>query len=90
MRRPGATARPSAHGNRGAATPLPAGRQVTPPVVLLPDWKAAGTVHSANLALFANYLAASFPTVIAHSGAMLTDALEQAGMQPPLMHPRTG
>jgi len=52
--------------------------------------QAASTVHSANLALFANYLAASFPTVIAHGGALLTDALEQAGMQPPLMHPRTG
>jgi hypothetical protein len=52
--------------------------------------QAASTVHSANLALFANYLAASFPTVIAHGGALLTDALEQAAMQPPLMHPRTG
>jgi hypothetical protein len=28
---------------------------------------------------------ASFPTVIAHGDTLLTDALEQAGMQPPLI-----
>jgi hypothetical protein len=40
--------------------------------------------------LFANYPAASFRTVIAHGGALPTDALKQAVMQPPLTHPRTG
>jgi hypothetical protein len=52
--------------------------------------QTASNVCSANLALFANDLAASFPTVIAHGGTLLTDALEQAGMQPPLTHPRIG
>ena len=55
-----------------------------------PTAQQASAVHSANLALFANYLPASFPPVIAHGGALPTDALEQAGLQPPLTHPRTG
>jgi hypothetical protein len=35
-------------------------------------------------------LAASFPTVIGRGGMVLTDALEQAGLQPVLIQPRTG
>ena len=50
----------------------------------------AATVHSANLALFANYLAASFPAAAGHGGMPITDTLEQAGLQPLLAHPHTG
>jgi hypothetical protein len=45
----------------------------------------AATGHSANLALFANYLAAS-----GYGGVLITETLAQAGLQPLLAHPHTG
>jgi hypothetical protein len=50
----------------------------------------AATVHSANLAVFANYLAASFPAAIGHGGVLITDGVEQAGLQPLFTHPLQG
>ena len=50
----------------------------------------AATVHSANLALFANYLAASFPAAVGYGGVLITETLAQAGLQPLLAHPHTG
>jgi fibronectin-binding autotransporter adhesin len=50
----------------------------------------AATGHSANLALFANYLAASFPAAVGYGGVLITETLAQAGLQPLLAHPHTG
>jgi hypothetical protein len=58
-----------------------------PPLAGVPP---AATVPSANLALFANYLAASFPAAVGQGGTLITEALEQAGLQPLLARPHTG
>ena len=53
-------------------------------------WLALFFVPGANLALFANYLAASFPAAIGRGGTLITDALERAGLEPLLARPHTG
>ena len=42
---------------------------------------------SANLALFANYMATSFPAIGPHGSSLVAD-LSQAGSEPLLTHPR--
>jgi len=54
---------------------------VDPPVAAPP-----AAVVSADLALFVNYVAASFPAV-AHQGGFATDLSQPAGEQPLLTHP---
>ena len=54
---------------------------VDPPVAAPP------AVVSADLALFVNYLAASFPAV-AHHGGFVTELSQPAGEQPLLTHPQ--
>jgi hypothetical protein len=54
-----------------------------PPVAAPPG----ASFISANLALFANYLAASFPAIGPHGSSLVAD-LSQAGSEPLLTHPR--
>ncbi len=52
---------------------------------------AAASVHSANLALLGNYIAASFVSAaFDHGGTVITEAAQAANQQPLLTHPHTG
>jgi hypothetical protein len=47
--------------------------------------------HAATVALLGSYMAGSFATTAdGHGGTLITGALEQAGLQPLLAHPRPG